>query len=68
MSLENPMVIDSLWKEFEKEPKVVAYCDGCGEEIYEGQDIYVLDDVMLHQESACCEEYISNAAYLETAK
>ena len=69
MAVENPMVIDSLWNEEEQEEKpVITYCDGCGEEIYEDEDIYIFEDAVLHQDSTCCEEYISNAGQLAIAK
>jgi hypothetical protein len=71
MSVENPLVIDSLWREFEEEQEgreVITYCDGCGEEIYEGEDVYIFDDVVLHQDSICCEKYISNTGHLAIAE
>ena len=51
----------------EPEPKVIAYCDGCGEEIYEGDDVYVFEDVMLHQDAHCCEDYIGHFATTKVA-
>lgn len=50
-----------------KEPQIVAYCDGCGEEIYEGDDVYVFEDVILHQEARCCEDYIGHFATMKVA-
>jgi hypothetical protein len=69
MAVENPMVIDSLWNDEEQEEKtVITYCDGCGEEIYEDEDIYIFEDAVLHQDSTCCEEYISSAGQLAVAR
>jgi len=51
----------------EPEPKIIAYCDGCGEGIYEGQDIYEFEDVILHQDSQCCEDYIGHFAITKVA-
>jgi len=38
--------------------KVVAYCEGCGGEIYEDEDIYVVDDVILHYDLECLVQYV----------
>ncbi|MEN0648882.1 hypothetical protein NSQ82_07615 [Caldifermentibacillus hisashii] len=54
-AVENPMV---HWKE--EEPKVVGYCEGCGEKIYEGDDVYDYDGGMIHQDSSCCMDYVAN--------
>ena len=51
----------------EPEPKVIAYCDGCGEEICEGDDVYVFEDVILHQDAHCCEDYIGHFAIMKVA-
>ena len=51
----------------EPEPKIITYCDGCGKEIFEGDDIYEFEDVILHQNSECCENYISNFAITKVA-
>ena len=37
---------------------VLAYCEGCGGEIYEGEDVYVVDGVILHAEWDCLYQYI----------
>ncbi len=37
---------------------VLAYCEGCGGEIYEGEDVYVVDGVILHAEWECLVQYI----------
>jgi len=41
--------------------KVVAYCEGCGGEIYEGEDIYVVDNATLHYDLECLERYVDPA-------
>lgn len=41
-----------------QEAKVKAYCEGCGGEIYEGEDVYVVDGVILHAERDCLYQYI----------
>lgn len=71
MAVENPMVIDRLWRDFgedQEKREVITYCDGCGEEIYEDEDIYIFEDAVLHQDSTCCEEYISSAGQLAVAR
>lgn len=64
--VENPMVIDSLWSD-QREPKVVGECEGCHEDILEGDDIYEFDDVWVHQDSECCQQYIANLSICREA-
>jgi len=35
--------------------------------IYEGDDVYVFEDVILHQNSQCCEDYIGHFAITKVA-
>jgi len=37
---------------------VLVYCEGCGGEIYEGEDVYVVDGAILHAELDCLYQYI----------
>ena len=72
MGIENPMVIDSLWRDFEKEPEIICECKGCGEEIYEGEDILEVDGpdgekVYLHQDNSCTYEYVESFSVRKTA-
>jgi len=40
-----------------QDTKVVAYCDGCDGEIYEGEDVWLLrDGCIVHQEYSCLEK------------
>ncbi len=41
-----------------QDAEVMAYCEGCGREIYEGEDVYVVDGVILHAEWDCLYQYI----------
>ncbi len=41
-----------------QDAEVMAYCEGCGGEIYEGEDVYVVDGVILHAEWDCLYQYI----------
>jgi len=41
-----------------QEADIKAYCEGCGGEIYEGEDVYVVDGVILHAEWDCLYQYI----------
>jgi hypothetical protein len=36
----------------------MAYCEGCGGEIYEGEDVYVVEGEILHAEWKCLVQYI----------
>ena len=38
--------------------EVMAYCEGCGGEIYEGEDVYVVEGEILHAERECLMQYI----------
>lgn len=38
--------------------RIVARCEQCGEDIYEGEDIYDLEGVFLHEE--CLYEYMKD--------
>jgi hypothetical protein len=40
------------------EAKVMAYCEGCGGEIYEGEGVYVIDGNILHANWECLRDYI----------
>jgi len=41
-----------------QEAEVMAYCEGCGGEIYEGEEVYVVDGEILHAEWECLVQYI----------
>jgi hypothetical protein len=70
--IENPMVIDSLWRDQEKEPEVIDECLGCQEEIVAGEDVYKFvsvtgETVRVHQNVECCQQYIAAMAVCEVA-
>lgn len=37
--VENLMVIDSLWHDFEQEPDVIGECTSCEEDIHKEEDV-----------------------------
>lgn len=41
-----------------QEAEVMTCCEGCGGEIYQGEDVYVVDGVILHAEWDCLYQYI----------
>lgn len=41
-----------------QEADVKAYCTGCGGEIYENEDVYVVNGEILHKDLECLEQYI----------
>lgn len=41
-----------------QEEKVVAYCEGCGGEIYPGEDVYVYDGAILHNNLDCLRDFL----------
>ena len=41
-----------------QDAEVMAYCEGCGGEIYPGEEVYVIDGEILHSEWECLMEYI----------
>ncbi|MEK4150023.1 hypothetical protein NST02_23555 [Robertmurraya sp. FSL W8-0741] len=65
--IENPMVVDHLWRHLERTPKVVGTCEGCGEEILVGEDVYDFDGELVHQQSSCCMEFIANKSLCKVA-
>jgi hypothetical protein len=70
--VENPMILDKLWKEKEQGPKVIGECSGCEEDIYEGEDIYAFQmsfysKVLIHQNSECCLQYVANMSVCKIA-
>lgn len=72
MEVENPMVVDSLWREKEKEPAVFGECAGCMENIVACEDYYELEDslgntVLVHQTSDCCWHYVAEISECKTA-
>lgn len=67
IDVENPMVIDSIWRKHECEPKVIGECAGCQEDIYEGQYIYDFDGELVHQNPECCMNYVANMSVCKIA-
>lgn len=69
--IENPMVVDSLWKD-KKDLRVVGLCAGCQDEICEGEDIYEYDDygeiIFIHQKPSCCMDYVAEMSVCKTAQ
>lgn len=65
--IENPMVIDSLWEHTERLPEVIGECEGCHEDIYEGDDIYDFDGDYVHQDSDCCKQYVAGISLCKVA-
>jgi len=61
------MVVDSLWRHHEDVPKSVGECEGCHEDILEGDDVYDFDGVLVHQESDCCMQYVANMSVCRVA-
>lgn len=69
--IENPMIIDSLWRDREKEPEVVGECAGCEEGIRANEDWYgfMLPDGerMIHQNAECCQQFIADISICKIA-
>jgi hypothetical protein len=61
--IENPMVIDRLWRHHEQEPKVIGECAGCWGDITANEHWYEFQEgkevVLVHQESECCKQYVA---------
>lgn len=38
----------------EKEPEVIAECDGCMEEIFEGEEVIEFCGSLIHDKEECC--------------
>ena len=42
-----------------QEASVACYCEGCGREIYEGEDVWLLNSgEIVHQDTDCLKDYI----------
>ena len=41
-----------------QEAEVMTYCEGCGGEIYQGEDVYDVEGVILHAEWECLVKYL----------
>lgn len=41
-----------------QDAEILTYCEGCGGEIYEGEDVYVVEGEILHAEWECLAQYI----------
>ena len=41
-----------------QEAEVMAYCEGCEGEIYEGEEVYVVENAILHADWDCVVQYI----------
>jgi hypothetical protein len=73
MNIENPMVIDSLWRSKEQEPQVYGECAGCEGDIFHGEGYYEIETVngnekvMVHQKPDCCMTYVSEMSWCRTA-
>lgn len=70
--IENPMVIDSLWRKNEQEPQVFGECAGCQEDVVAGDDYYEVqlsngEKEMVHQNADCCMQYVGEMAWCRTA-
>jgi len=69
--IENPMVLDSYWRDRERSPEIYGECAGCGEFINEGEEYYEFDienmTYKIHEKSACCRDFISDISIIRTA-
>lgn len=70
--IENPMVVDRLWRHLEQEPKIVGECAGCQGDIAEGEDILEFvgfdgETTLVHQDNECAYQYLAEAAFCKVA-
>lgn len=50
-----------------QEARVVGECDGCGGEIYEGEEIVEFEGFVLHRHSNCAEQFIVKEGFVKVA-
>lgn len=50
-----------------QEARVVGECDGCGGEIYEGQEIVEFNGFTLHRLADCAEQFVVNEGFVKEA-
>jgi hypothetical protein len=70
MQVENPMVLPNGYGIRDPQSvdrKLVGYCAGCGEGIYEGDEIIELGDEMIHESSSCAYDYCSSIGFHNAA-
>jgi hypothetical protein len=64
--IENPMVIDSLWRHLEDHRTVIGECAGCEEDIYSNEQWYEVgneEGTIVHQSDDCCRQYIAEMSF-----
>jgi hypothetical protein len=68
-SVENPIISDRhpIRDRESVFVRVVGYCVGCGDEIYENDDIIEIGDDMIHESSDCTFDFCSNIGFHKTA-
>jgi hypothetical protein len=47
--------------------KLVGFCAGCGEEIYEGDDVIEIGDELIHETTVCAFDYCSHIGFSKVA-
>jgi hypothetical protein len=73
--IENPMVIDSLWRDQEKNWEVHGECAGCEGDIFHGDEYFELEalngkkveKMMVHQNADCCMSYVHEMSFSRIA-
>jgi hypothetical protein len=68
-SVENPIISDRhpIRDRESVFVRVVGYCTGCGEEIYEGDDIIEIAGEMIHESRECTFDYCAEIGFAKTA-
>lgn len=61
------MVLDSQWRDLERQVKQYGECQGCEEPILEGEEYYEIDSinherVMVHKHMSCCSQFLNEIA------
>jgi hypothetical protein len=60
MDIENPMVLDILWKK--RIPRLIGECAGCYGDIYDDEQAFEMQTefgtALIHNDSTCCHQFV----------
>ncbi|MED5052670.1 hypothetical protein P9850_12680 [Anoxybacillus rupiensis] len=65
--LENFMISDRHPIRDPQDAKVVGYCAGCGQEIYDGDEIIEINGEMIHENKDCAFDFCAEVGFARVA-
>jgi hypothetical protein len=67
MQVENPIISNRHPIRDPQDGKVVCYCAGCGQEIYEGDAVIEFDREMIHENKDCAFDFCAEIGFSKLA-